>query len=258
MQAPCLYAVIQYDGRDFAGWQRQPSDRTVQAEVEGVLERLDGRPVVVRAAGRTDAGVHALGQVVSFSPHRRWDLRDLLHGVRSLLPPDIWVSRLGRAPEGFDARRHAIARRYRYVVGWDPAAFSPFRAPYEWALTQPLDADALRKCAQVLLGRHDFRGYSAVGQKKSDYCCDVTCSRWDARGDAEGFIFMIEADRFLHRMVRFVVGTMVDVARGRRPLDDVRRLLQSRSNRDASAPAPAHGLYLVGVRYSQLEEGYDR
>jgi tRNA pseudouridine38-40 synthase len=163
----------------------------------------------------------------------------------------MWVQRVGVAPEGFHARRHATSRCYRYVVGCDPAARSPFRRPFEWSLGEALDPRLLESAAQLFLGEHDFRAFSTVGQRKPHYRCRVLVSRWDARPNAEGFIFTIEADRFLHRMVRFLVGTMVDVGRGRRPLADIPRLLASTSNAEASPPAPPQGLYLAGARYPQ-------
>ncbi len=258
MKGVPFFAVLQYTGQGFAGWQRQASDRTAQGEFEAALERLAGGRVVTHAAGRTDAGVHALGQVVSFGLPRAWQPSELLRALRALTPRDMWVTRVGPAPEGFNARRHATARRYRYVVGCDPAASSPFRRLYEWALGAPLDGGRLDAAAAVILGEHDFRAYSATGQSRPHYRCRITVSEWQARPNHEGFIFTIEADRFLHRMVRFLVGMMVDVARDRRPLEDVVRILESRNNRDASPPAPPEGLYLVGARYPQLEEAIER
>lgn len=251
MQVVSCYAVLQYLGHPFSGWQRQLSQRTVQGDLERVLERLVGRRVVTHAAGRTDAGVHALGQVVSFRVPSRWEPPALERALNALLSPDIWVQRVGRAPEGFHARRHATSRWYRYVVGCDPGAQSPFRHPFEWPLCQPLDQQRLEDAAAEFRGEHDFRPFSTVGQRKPHYRCRVLVSRWDARPNAEGFIFTIEADRFLHHMVRFVVGTMVDVARGRRPPADIGQLLKSTSNAGASPPAPPEGLYLAGVRYPQ-------
>ncbi len=254
MPGVSTYAVLHYVGRDFAGWQRQRSSRTVQGDLESVLERLVGCRVVTHAAGRTDAGVHALGQVVSFSMPDRWDPAELLRALRALIPRDIWVARVGRAPEGFNARRHATARRYRYVIGCDDGAFSPFRRPFEWALGRPLHGGSMCEAAAGLPGEQDFRAFSATGQQKPHYHCRVTLAEWRERTDAEGFIFNIEADRFLHRMVRLLVGTMVEVGLGRRPPDDVSRLLGLRSNRETSPPAPPEGLYLVGARYTQLKE----
>lgn len=252
------FAVLQYDGAGFSGWQRQRSDRTVQGAIEEALKRLSGRRIVTHAAGRTDAGVHALGQLVSFNLPAARSPQDLLRALRALTPHDIWIARVGQAPPGFHARKHATSRRYRYVLGCDPGSFSPFRRPYEWALGLPLDHDVLQTASARFLGEHDFRAFSAVGQRKPHYRCRVMVCEWHARPQQEGFIFTIEADRFLHRMVRFLVGIMVDVARERRPQDDITRLLEASENREASPPAPPHGLYLVGARYPELDEGYDR
>jgi len=248
-----VFAVLQYFGRDFAGWQLQPSQRTVQGEVEAVLRRLIGHRVATRAAGRTDAGVHALAQVVSFEVPPRWQPAELLRALRSLLPAEIWVSQIGRSPSGFDARRHAVSRRYKYVIGCDETAFSPFRRPFEWAFGKALMESPIADAARSIAGKHDFRAFSAAGQSKLHYECDVMRAEWRRREDAEGFIFEIEADRFLHRMVRFLVGTLVDVGQGRRPSGDVSRLLSQTSNAEASPPAPPEGLYLVGAHYPQLE-----
>ncbi|HEX9729966.1 MAG TPA: tRNA pseudouridine(38-40) synthase TruA [Gemmatimonadales bacterium] len=250
------YAVLQYCGRDFAGWQSQPAARTVQGDLEQTLSRLEGQRVMTHAAGRTDAGVHALGQVISFSTRRAWEGPDLRRALNALLPDDIWIERVSAAPAGFHARKSAMARVYRYVVGCDDGSRSPFRHPFEWALGRPLDPSALAHVAGLLTGEHDFRALSTVGQTKPHYRCRVVQANWQARADGEGFIFTIEADRFLHRMVRFLVGLSIDVALGRRGHDDVTRLLTAHTNADASPPAPPEGLYLVAVRYPQLEEDH--
>ena len=252
-----VYAILHYNGHDLAGWQLQPSVRTGQGELESVLERLVGHRVVTRAAGRTDAGVHALGQLVSFVVPERWTPNELQRALRALLPDDMWVVKVKRAPEGFDARRHATSRRYRFLIGCDKAAFSPFRRPYEWALGRPLDRDLLREACTPITGEHDFRGFCAVGQDKPHYLCTVTTAVWQERANGEGFIFEIEANRFLHNIVRFLVGTMVDVARERRPVQDLSRILAEKDNKNASPPAPPEGLYLLGARYPQLDEVID-
>jgi tRNA pseudouridine38-40 synthase len=258
MPGPAYFAVLQYAGGGFSGWQRQRIGRTVQGDFEAILERLTRRRVVTHAAGRTDAGVHALAQVVSFQLPTPWTLTELLRAMRALSPPDLWVWRLGESPPGFHARKHATSRRYRYVVGCDPASASPFRRAYEWALGAPLDATALGEAAALLHGEHNFQALSAVGQSKPHYRCRVLEATWQARPGTEGFIFTIEADRFLQRMVRFLVGTMVAVGCGRRPLHDVARLLRATSNQEASPPAPPQGLYFVGARYPNLGMGIDR
>lgn len=250
-------AVIQYDGSGFAGWQRQPQARTVQGEFEAVLERLMGRRTVATGAGRTDAGVHALGQGVGFTGGDRWAAQpdSLRRALNALLPRDIWVQELHLMRPGFDGRRSATARRYRYVIGTDAAAASPFRRPYEWALGpgRAVDVTALATAAAALVGEHDFRGLAAAGANTAHYRCRVALAQWAPRADSAegggGMTFTVEADRFLHHMVRFIVGTMVDVALGRRPPADFPRLLAATDNLAASPPAPPQGLYLEAVRY---------
>lgn len=256
-------AVVHYDGGGFAGWQRQPAARTVQGEFEAVLQRLSGgeRRVGVTGAGRTDAGVHALGQGVGFTASERWvaDPGEVRRALNALLPREIWVERVYVMCPGFNARRSATARRYRYVIGTDEAAASPFRRPYEWAVTtsgarRAVDVAALETAAAALVGEHDFRGLAAAGATPdgAHYRCRVALARWAPRTDSAGVTgvtFTIEADRFLHHMVRFIVGTMVDIALGRRPPEDFSRLLVAHDNLAASPPAPPHGLYLEAVRY---------
>ena len=242
-------AVIQYDGGGFAGWQRQPADRTVQAEFEAVLERIMGRKTAATGAGRTDTGVHALGQGVSFLGIERWQPAELRRAMNALLPREIWVQQVHVMTPGFDARRSATARRYRYLIGTDEAAASPFRRPYEWALGQALDVGALGSAAAALVGEHSFRGLAAAGANTTHYRCRVALAQWAPRADGVGMAFTVEADRFLHHMVRFIVGTMVDIALGRRPPADFPRLLAATDNLAASPPAPPQGLYLEAVRY---------
>ena len=248
-------AVVHYDGAQFVGWQRQREGRTVQADFEAVLERLTGRRTVAIGAGRTDAGVHALGQGVGFTATARWSEQPdaLRRALNALLPRDIWVERLHPMRPGFHARNSAVARRYRYVIGTDDAAHSPFRRPYEWALggqkSRPLELAPLAGAAQALVGEHEFRGLAAAATAKSHYRCRVALAEWASRADGAGVTFTIEADRFLHRMVRFLVGAMVEIAFARRPLSDLPRLLAATDNQAASPPAPPQGLYLVAVRY---------
>lgn len=248
-----VLALLHYDGAHFAGWQRQPRVRTVQAELEAVLQRLTGRRTVATGAGRTDAGVHALGQAVSFVTPDKWGDPDRLRpALNALLPADVWVERIRTMRAGFDARRHAVGRRYRYLIGTDEHCRSPFRRPYEWALGRALDRPLLDRAAALLLGEHAFHGLAAAHAATTHYRCRVALSTWAPRTDrwgGAGMAYTIEADRFLQRMVRFLVGTMVDIALGRRALADLRDLLVARENQAASPPAPPQGLYLEAVRY---------
>lgn len=244
-------AVLHYDGGGFVGWQRQPRGRSVQGELEAVFERVTGRKVTVMGAGRTDAGVHALGQAVSFAVPAAWSggAAGLRRAANALLPRDVWIERVRPMQAGFHARRDATARRYRYVIGTDEGSRSPFRRPYEWSLGRPLDVNVLQRAAAALPGEHEFRGLAAAGAASPDYRCRVALAEWAPRTDGAGVTFTIEADRFLYRMVRFLVGVMVDIALDRRPADDMQRLLAAADNQAASPPAPPEGLYLMAVQY---------
>jgi tRNA pseudouridine38-40 synthase len=259
-------ALLHYDGGDFAGWQRQPESRTVQAELERVLERLCGRRVVAHGAGRTDAGVHAIGMGVSFAVPEKWTSEQLHRALNALLPRDCWVERLSAMTTGFHARKSATGRRYRYDVGTDQAADSPFRRPYEWALGRVVDGSLLQRAAGMITGTRQFHAFAVrkAGNESADerpggqpdgarrlgpYQCTVRSARWEPRTGNRGFSFHVAADRFLHHMVRFLVGTMVDIALGRRPIDDMATLLASGDNQATSPPAPPQGLYFVAAEY---------
>ena len=244
-----LLAVVHYDGGRFVGWQRQPAGRTVQGEFEAVLERLTGHRTPALGAGRTDTGVHARGQGVGFALPEPWSPEAARRALNALLPRDVWVERVHVMQPDFHARKSATARLYQYVVGTDGAARSPFRRPYEWALDRSLDFAALQAAAALIRGEHDFRGLCAAGAAKPHHRCRVALAEWAPRTDGAGVVFTVEADRFLHHMVRFLVGTMVDIALGRRTIDDLSRLLVASDNQAASPPAPPQGLYLMAVRY---------
>jgi tRNA pseudouridine38-40 synthase len=242
-------AVLHFDGGRFVGWQRQREGRSVQAEFEGVLQRLGGEPVVAHAAGRTDAGVHAVGLGVSFSLHRPWQPAPLRRALNALLSPDCWIESVTRMRPSFHARKSAVARRYRYDVGTDDACASPFRRPYEWSLGRSLDLALLQAAAAVVRGERDFQPFSVRGQEKPHWRCRIALSEWSERPEGRGVSYHVEADRFLHHMVRMLVGTMVDIGLGRRPLGDMAALLLRGDNLETSPPAPPEGLYFVAATY---------
>jgi tRNA pseudouridine38-40 synthase len=206
---------------------------------------------VAHAAGRTDTGVHAVGLAVSFSAPATWNAAALRRALNALLPTDCWIESVHPMQPGFHARKSAISRRYRYDIGLDDAASSPFRRRFEWALERPLDLAALRSAARLLLGEHDFRAFAAKGAPKPHYLCRLALSEWEPRADDRGVSFHVEADRFLHHMVRMLVGTMVDVGLERRPLADIEALLERGDNSETSPPAPPQGLYFVAATYPE-------
>ena len=249
MTVRTVQLVLHYDGSAFAGWQRQPNERTVQGELERVLMRLTGGQVAALGAGRTDAGVHARGQAVGVRVPERWSAVDLRRALNALLPRDIWVKAAHEMRPDFHARYSALARRYNYYVGTDEEARSPFRRHLEWPYARALDREALDRATAQLVGDHCFVAFAVRGTAPDtdDHRCTVLSAAW--RDREGGVVFEIEANRFLHHMVRFIVGTIVEVASGRRASDSVQRLLLASTNDEVSPPAPAHGLFLDRVTY---------
>lgn len=244
-----LQLVLHYDGTGFSGWQRQPDRRTVQGVLEAAMTRLCAQPVAVLGAGRTDAGVHARGQAAGVRVADKWTPAALRRALNAVLPPDVWVSATHAMHDDFHARYSATARRYSYHVGTDDQSNSPFRRRTEWSVGRALDRTALDAAAAALPGEHCFRAFAVRGTAPpdDDHRCNVTHAAWTE--GAGGLTFEIEANRFLHHMVRFLVGTMMDAATGRRPPSDLARLLRADDNAGVSPPAPAHALFLDRVTY---------
>ena len=249
--------TVHYDGTYFLGWQLQARGRTVQGEMEAALLRLTGarRPVV--AAGRTDSGVHATGQVVALTLPVRWGPEELYRALNATLPDDIWVEALEEVDPEFHPRYAAQARSYRYQLGLSDAAFSPFHRPWCWPLIRGVEVDLLHQAAALILGEHSFKGFAKVGQEARGDRCTVTEAEW-VRWDDCGLAFHITANRFLHHMVRYLMGTMVEIGWGRRPLQDLAELLTTPGGRlVTSAPAPPEGLFLTKVHYPGDDSGLD-
>lgn len=240
---------IAYDGARFAGWAVQPGQRTVQAELEAAIAKiLGGERIELTVAGRTDAGVHALGQVASFT-HRREPADRFAERLNAVLPRDVAVLAAEPAPSGFDARRDAVARSYRYRV-----LVSPIRDPFEErrALWWPyrLELDALRACAEATVGRHDFMAFTPTQTEHVLFERTVTSCEWTEEDPSRPVLrFEIEAPAFMRNQVRVLVGTMLEVGAGRRSVEDFNALLGGASRERAGETAPPHGLYLVGVTY---------
>jgi tRNA pseudouridine38-40 synthase len=244
--------TLAYDGTPFAGWAAQPGLRTVEGELEAALERILGERASLTVAGRTDAGVHAWGQVASIELDRA-PPSGLVQRLNAVLPREVAVIEASPAPDGFNARRDARARTYCYWV-----LASPVQHPLEVgrALWWPeaVDRPALDRCAAALVGRHDFTAFTPTQTEHVRFERDVAQAEWRAHRLAEPFPgelleFWIEADAFMRHMVRVLVGTMLEVAGGRRSGDDFERLLRGAPRERAGETAAAHGLYLASIRY---------
>jgi tRNA pseudouridine38-40 synthase len=236
---------IMYDGTDFVGWQRQKVGRSVQEELEGILTRISGdRPVTVVGAGRTDSGVHARGQVAHADVLTPYSDSELLHAVGRMSPGDLAVVALRGVAADFHARFRAVRRSYRYSIIHRP---DPFLERYAWHTGFPLDLSLLNAAAERLRGRHDFTAISKHNPDTPDPVCEVVEALW--MPTERGVEFHVSADRFLYGMVRLLVGLQIDVARGKRSLDEIGMLLASGKRANQSMAVPARGLSLMEVRY---------
>ena len=239
--------TLAYDGTDFVGWQRQPEGASIQGLVEDALAEIEKRPVAVAGAGRTDAGVHAVGQVASFTLARDIDPATLARALNAKLPEAIRVMDARIAPEGFHARFDAVSKTYRFRIATGPA-MDPFERRYAWHIPGPLDLDAMRAAARRLEGTHDFAAFQSAGSP-------VQSSTRAMSGlhitECAGRIIEVEAtaDGFLRHMVRAIVGTLVEVGRGRRGPEWIDEVLASRDRTRAGRGAPALGLFLMSVVY---------
>ena len=239
-------AVVAYDGTDYFGFQRQANGPTVQAALEDALAQVTQSPVAVVAAGRTDSGVHARGQVVAFDiADWRHGLDDLQRALNAVLPPDVAVSAVEEAAPDFHPRYDARSRRYRYTV-YNAPVRSPLDRRYSWHIRSPLDVGAMQEAARLLLGEHDFAAFGRPPQGTNTVRL-VLAVEWGGRPPR--LTFDIEANAFLYRMVRSIVGTLVSVGRGAMSVAEFAAVLESRERARAGPTAPPQGLCLIEVKY---------
>jgi tRNA pseudouridine38-40 synthase len=239
--------LLEYDGTRYHGWQRQPDAPSVQEALEEKVARLTQERVAIIGSGRTDAGVHAWGQVANFRTASIIPLKAFHAGLNSLLPPDIAVLSATEAPPEFHARKAARAKTYEYRILNRPSR-SPLYHHYAWWIAQPLDLSAMAAAAQTLPGEHDFTAFRASGSNNQNPVRRVVAADWcDCAGD--WLTFTITATGFLRGMVRSLVGSMVEVGRGKASGDRLATLLKSRARHQAGPTAPPQGLYLVEVFY---------
>ena len=249
MLSRSVQLVLHYNGARFSGWQRQPGERTIQGVLEAAVSKLCGAPVAVVGAGRTDAGVHARGQSAGARVPDKWSAPALRRSMNAILPDDVWIAAAFEMRDEFHPRYSAISRRYSYFVGTDDLASSPFRRTHELVWGKPVDLGRMIEASRAILGSHSFRAFAVKGTApaRDDHRCTVTQAVWREREG--GVVFEIQADRFLHHMVRFLVGTMLDIGCGKREPGVVAELLAQDDNSQVSPPAPPHALFLESVQY---------
>jgi tRNA pseudouridine38-40 synthase len=241
-----LKITLAYDGTRFVGWQRQAQGESIQGLLEDAFAQFEGAPVTVYGAGRTDAGVHAVGQVASARVGFEHDVRTLTRALNAHLPPDVRIVSVEDAEDGFHARFNASGKTYRYQIR-NTAVADPFDRAYVWHLPEPLSLAAMTSAAGLLVGTHDFSAFRSVGSAISSTVRTVTRSEW--RNNAGLLTYEISGDGFLRHMVRAIVGTLVEIGRGWRQPQEISALLTGAARADAGATAPALGLFLVSVDY---------
>jgi tRNA pseudouridine38-40 synthase len=252
---PVVKLVLEYDGTRYVGWQVQPNGPSVQAEVERALEELHKAPRRVTAAGRTDAGVHALGQVASFFEREPLPVKAYVQGMNAILPPDVAVRAATIEPDGFDARRSASGKRYRYRIENGPGR-APLSRQTAWQVFRPLDAGAMRAAAVHLLGRHDFACFQAADCACAHAVREIR--RCEVIGETGGRIdVVLEATAFVRHMVRNITGTLCEVGLGKRTAESLPALLLTRDRALAGPTAPPQGLCLEEVLYGLRDAADD-
>jgi tRNA pseudouridine38-40 synthase len=276
--------TLAYDGAGFRGWQVQPGERTIQGEVRAALGRICGETPLPQGSGRTDAGVHALGQVASFALAAPIPAENLQRALNRTLPPSIRILEARTVPGTFHARHSAVAKTYEYRV-FRGAICPPFVAPYVYACSSPMDVETLQRSARLFEGQHDFLSFAATDPDLASRGLDeddepderpiprpgfqakppmpatvktIFSSVWEARPSPEGelLVYRVRGSGFLHHMVRNLVGTMLDVGRGRADVDEIPGILAARSRAAAGPTAPAQGLFLCSVEYGEGESSH--
>lgn len=246
---PNFKLTIEYDGTAYCGWQRQAGDATIQEAIETALAAMVNHPVTLIGAGRTDAGVHALGQVAHFKTDTRLTAEVFFKGLNSLLPGDIVIRACQMVPDSFHARYSARGKHYRYRIRHRtlPAAIGRH---YAWHVRRPLDLVAMAQAAAALCGPHDFKSFEGAGSPRRSTVRTVFHCAVNPRED-DLLHLDIQGDGFLRHMVRNIAGTLVEIGSGRRAADDVPAILAARDRHRAGITAPARGLFLVGVDYPE-------
>jgi tRNA pseudouridine38-40 synthase len=246
-----LKLILAYDGSEFAGWQVQPDDVTIQGTLASAIGRITGENLLPQGSGRTDAGVHALAQVATFPTESSVPTANFVKALNDILPPSVRVLEVEEAAADFHARKSARKKTYRYRI-FRAAICPPFLARYVWHYPYPLNEQAMIRAAQFVEGEHDFTSFAAVDPERGrdvpvSNVRQIFSSHWERQADE--FVYTVTGSGFLHHMVRNLVGTFILVGKGTLRPEDMTRILEARIRSAAGATAPANGLYLVKVEY---------
>ena len=241
---PHIRLTLEYDGTDFVGWQFQTNGHSVQEEVEKAIKQILQIDIRITGGGRTDAGVHARGQVASFFVEREVEINLLAKSLNAIMPHSIIVLEAMEASLDFNARYDAKSRRYTYSISQEPTAI---QRNYCWQVFQKLNLALMQKCAQQIMGTHGFRSFCKVETDLHNHRCSVLTSQWIQKNNL--LVYEISANRFLHGMVRTLVGTMVNVGRGHTKYEEFHTILESNNRSFAGMSAPAKGLCLEEIMY---------
>jgi tRNA pseudouridine38-40 synthase len=235
---------VEYDGSAYSGWQVQDGQITIQGEIERALRTIFGRAIGITGAGRTDSGVHARGQIAHFDSSDDINTEKTIRSLNGILDKDIRITRLEAVNQDFHARYDAKIRVYHYYISQKPTAL--YRN-YCWQVFWDLDLGLMNKTCKFILGRHNFKSFCREISEVKNHFCTVNKARWSIENDI--IVFSIEANRFLHGMVRTLVGTMVDIGRAHRKVDDMNQILEAKDRSSAGPSAPAKGLVLEMIHY---------
>jgi tRNA pseudouridine38-40 synthase len=241
---PNVRLILEYDGTDYVGWQFQINGRSVQEEVEKAIKQLFQSDIRITGGGRTDAGVHARGQVANFNIERSVDFELLAKSMNAILPQSIIVREAAEVPKDFNSRYDAKSRRYAYFISQEPTAI---QRNYCWQIYQKLDFELMQTCAKHILGEHGFRSFCKVETDMHHHRCTISLAEWKRKESV--LMFEITSNRFLHGMVRTLVGTMVNVGRGHTRIEDFATILEAKDRSVAGMSAPAKGLFLEEILY---------
>lgn len=241
--------TIEYDGTDFFGWQIQPKKRTVQKEIENALNKITGEKIRITGAGRTDTGVHAINQVANFLTDSNIGDKTIKKALNGILPKDIIIKNTEKTYIDFNSRFDALTRTYKYIIHKGRTAIN---RRFCREIFYNIDSDLIKEASDLLIGKKDFKSFCKIDESRKNSICNIKKAEWIEKPDE--YIFRVESNRFLHKMVRTIVGTLIDIGRKKITPEHFLEIFYSHDRRKAGATAPAKGLFLESISYPNLHK----